>query len=168
VFVTEAVAHTLPPFFPVPRLKLAILSVCTLGLYEFYWFYKNWQLIKQRENSPLSPFWRAFFAPFFVYPLFQRIALSAAAQHCARISPGFLAAAWFILLCLWRLPDPYWLASTLTFVPLLSVQSAVSELNQKVAPASDTNHRFTPAAIAVCVVGGILFLLAVVGSFLPE
>ena len=166
--MTEAAISPLPAFYPVSRLKLAVMSICTFGLYEFYWFYKNWQLVNQREGGSLAPFWRAFFAPFFAYPLFRRIAESAAAQQSASISAGLLAITWFIIFILWRLPDPYWLLSTFTFVPLLSVQSAVSQLNQKVAPGSDPNHRFTPAAIVVCVVGGLLFLLAAIGSFVPE
>jgi hypothetical protein len=31
-----------PMYFPVSRLKLAVMSTCTLGIYELYWFYKNW------------------------------------------------------------------------------------------------------------------------------
>ena len=38
-----------PLYFPVSNTKLVLLSVCTLGLYEFYWFYKNWALVKERE-----------------------------------------------------------------------------------------------------------------------
>jgi hypothetical protein len=166
--MTEAAVNPLPVFFPVSRLKLAVLSISTLGLYEFYWFYKNWQLVNQREGGSLSPFWRACFAPLFSYSLFRRIAESAVAQQCASTNPGLLAIAWFIIFILWRLPDPYWLLSTFTFVPLLTVQSTIAQLNQKLAPGSDPNHRFTPAAIAVSVVGGAVFLLAAVGSFLPE
>lgn len=33
-------------FFTASTLKLVLMSVCTLGLYELYWFYKNWVLIK--------------------------------------------------------------------------------------------------------------------------
>ncbi len=51
-----------PLFFPVSITKLIILSICTIGIYEVYWFYKNWEIIKQREYSKISPFWRAIFS----------------------------------------------------------------------------------------------------------
>jgi hypothetical protein len=52
-------------FLPASPLKLVVMSLCTFGLYELYWFYMNWNLLKQRHNSDISPFWRAFFAIFF-------------------------------------------------------------------------------------------------------
>ena len=51
-----------PAFFAVSPLKLIVMSTATLGIYELYWFYKNWKLIKQRTESNIMPFWRAFLA----------------------------------------------------------------------------------------------------------
>ena len=66
-----------PLYFPVSPLKLIVLSVCTFGLYKFYWFYKNWCLIKERESSlsmqigfrdsGIMPFWRALFTVLYCY-----------------------------------------------------------------------------------------------------
>ena len=46
-------AHTenlpaLPPFFAVPLWKLALMSFFTFGIYELYWFYRNWQRVRVR------------------------------------------------------------------------------------------------------------------------
>ncbi|MDR2837380.1 MAG: hypothetical protein LBV49_02235 [Azonexus sp.] len=30
-----------PPFFPVSVPKLAVLSICSFGLYELFWFYQK-------------------------------------------------------------------------------------------------------------------------------
>jgi hypothetical protein len=38
-------------FFPVSLFKLTVMSLFTLGLYEIYWFYRNWQLIKAMNPS---------------------------------------------------------------------------------------------------------------------
>ena len=38
-----------PHFFPVSGLKLVVMSTVTFGLYEIYWFYQNWWLVKQRH-----------------------------------------------------------------------------------------------------------------------
>jgi len=66
-----------PLYFPVSVAKLVVMSLVTFGLYEIFWFYKNWQLIKLREHSEIRPFWRAFFAIFYCYTLFKHISLTA-------------------------------------------------------------------------------------------
>jgi uncharacterized membrane protein YvbJ len=34
-------------YFSIPPKRLALLSILTLGLYEIFWFYKNWEAIKK-------------------------------------------------------------------------------------------------------------------------
>jgi hypothetical protein len=70
---TAPLASNQAPCFPVSLLKLTVMSICTFGIYEAYWFYKNWNLIKQRRRSNIAPFWRAFFAYFFCYQCFDEI-----------------------------------------------------------------------------------------------
>ncbi len=81
-------------FFPVTRLKLVVTSIVTFGLYELYWFCRNWKLLKQRTAPDLMPFWRAFFALFFRYSLFREFKDSAVLRSVsAEFSPGLFAAA---------------------------------------------------------------------------
>src|SRR5258708_1698326 len=47
-----------PLFFSVSLLKLLVMSTVTLGLYDLYWFYKNWTFVKERTARDISPFWR--------------------------------------------------------------------------------------------------------------
>ena len=61
------------PYLAVSLLKLAVLSICTLTLYELYWFYRQWRSVKAGEGGGISPFWRAFFAVIFCYALFRRV-----------------------------------------------------------------------------------------------
>jgi len=28
------------------------MSLCTFGLYEYYWFYNNWKLVRDRADLP--------------------------------------------------------------------------------------------------------------------
>ena len=156
-----------PIYFPVSPIKLAVLSICTLGLYEIYWFYKNWQLIKEREHTDIMPFWRAIFAIFFCYSLFQRIGKNAKEMALPNISAGGLSVGWIIVTLLWRLPDPYWLVSYLAFFFLLPVQKTVNKINAQYAPDHDKNNRFRAWNIVAVFVGGIFFILAIIGSFLP-
>lgn len=155
-------------FFPVSTTKLVVLSIFSFGLYELYWFYKNWVLVKGREKSNISPFWRAFFAFFTCHSLFTRISDEAKSDGIPVPAPGLLAAAWIILTILYRLPDPYSLISMLSFIPLIPTQKAINSINRKAAPDHDGNHKFGAANIAVVVIGGIMLALVIVGTFLPE
>jgi hypothetical protein len=159
-----------PLFFPVSILKLTLLSVSTFGLYELYWIYKNWSFVRERENQSILPFWRAFFAYLFCYSLFKRIAGSCTEAGIERrLVPGPLAVVW---IALWLggvyLPNPFRLASYLSFVPLLLVQAAVNALNQKVAQDHDPNNRFTRINFVWLIVAGLFSILIIFGALLPE
>jgi len=70
----QSIATTLEtPFFAVSLVKLVVLSLCTLGVYQWYWFYQNWRLIKDWERLHISPFWRTFWGYFFCHACFTRI-----------------------------------------------------------------------------------------------
>ncbi len=160
---------TVPAYFPVSATKFVVLSLCSLGLYELYWFYQHWKLERERTGENLSPFWRAFFSPLFALSLFNRIR-DFGAQRSTRVgySPGALAVAFFALQISWRLPDPYWLISMLAFLPLLPVRTAVASINSAYAPEASTNAKFSGANIALVVFGGLVLILAIAGTFLPE
>jgi len=146
------------------------MSTCTLGIYELYWQYKNWSLIKEREKLDIRPFWRAWFAILFCYSLFKKIRTTAQSLNLKRsIAIGPLAAGWIIVSLFWRLPDPYWLLSYFAMLFLLPVQSLVNEMNESVEPGYEQNKRFTPWNIVAIVFGGIFFVLILLGGlFLAE
>lgn len=165
---TSSEVLSTPPYFPVSLLKLVVMSAFTLGTYELYWFYKNWSLVRQREGTDIMPFWRAFFAFFFCYSLFKKIQSAAQSQGLQKaIAPGLLAVGWIIVTLLWRLPDPYWLATFAAVLFLLPVQSLANELNGATSPSHDRNARFTAWNVAAVVLGGLLLLSAVFGTFVP-
>jgi hypothetical protein len=157
------------PYFAVSLLKLSVMSVCTLGIYELYWFYKNWQLIKQREGTDMMPFWRAVFAYFFCYGCFARIRAHAASLGLRQSIPaGLLAAGWIITTLMWKLPDPYSLGSMLPFLFMLPVQALANRVNATIAPHHEPNRRFTTWNIVGVVAGAILMILVIIGAFLPD
>ncbi|MBA6348401.1 DUF3857 domain-containing protein [Colwellia sp. BRX8-9] len=57
-------------FFPVALVKFITLSFFTFGLYSTYWMYRNWQVIKQKQQSDIMPIVRGFFSIIWFYPLF--------------------------------------------------------------------------------------------------
>lgn len=158
-----------PIFFPVSRLKLVVMSTATFGIYELYWFYKNWKLIKQRTERDIMPFWRAFFAVIFCYSCFKEIKEVATSRGVSfPASPGGLAILWIALTFSWRLPDPYSLVDMLTPLVLIPIQKTVNDLNIIMAPNHNPNARFSAWNIVMTVVGGIFIVLVIIGTFLPK
>jgi hypothetical protein len=156
------------PYFAVSPLKFVVMSFCTFSLYQIYWFYKNWWLVKVRERSNIYPAIRSVFAYFFCYSLFSKIRDTAQENHVSMALPvGPLAALWIVVTLLVNLPAPYWLVSFAAVFVLLPLQSVANQINANVAPAHDRNTRFSAGNIATIVVGGLLFLLSIIGSFLP-
>jgi hypothetical protein len=158
-----------PYFFTPSTLKLVLMSVCTFGIYELYWFYKNWVLIKARTNQDLMPFWRAFFAPLWAYSCFKNVKLAAEEKGISPPSSiGLFAVFYFVLQALWRLPDPYWLISYLSFAPLIPVNKAALAINKKIGGENYENSKFTTWNWVGLVGGGLLFVFSIIGAFLPE
>jgi transglutaminase-like putative cysteine protease len=62
-------------FYPVSLVKLSIFWMATLGLYSIYWFYKNWQYVKQvdERQQMIMPIARGIFSPLWFYPLYQKL-----------------------------------------------------------------------------------------------
>lgn len=154
-------------FFDVSPLKLIVLSVVTFGFYEIYWFYRNWQVIKERGED-VRPLARAIFSIFFVHALFKRIRETARSTSTDVSAGGGLAAMYIILQLCVRLPGAFWLIAFASAVPLAIAQSGVANIHRSLGLDPSVNNRFTWLNITGVVIGGMLFILAVIGSFLPE
>lgn len=166
---TSVAAQSATPFFAVSVWKLGVLSLCTLGVYPIYWFYKNWQLIRDREQSSIIPFWRALFGVLFCYSCFRHIRDHGTASGVTPpLLAGPLAIGWIITTITWKLPDPYWLISLLAVVFVLPVQAYVNRVNEVHVPSHDPNAQFSALNWVAVVAGGFLLGLAIVGTFIPE
>jgi hypothetical protein len=149
-----------PPFFSVSVTKLVVLSICTFGLYEVYWFYENWKRLNQRQRRGWVPMGRAMLAMFFCYPFFKLVKdagnkVNAGDLPAAQLAGGFIIAS---LCCL--LPSPYLIVSDLTVFFLVPVQRIANRVNAIEAPGRDANDRFSAGNIATVVIGGLLLVLS--------
>ena len=152
-----------PLYFPVSMTKFLVLSLCTFGIYQFYWFHANWKIIKRREGSNISPFWRTFFVFVFCYALFDRIRKSAASLNIASgFHPGLLSAVWIGVALAGNLPPPFMLIGLFQVFALVPIQRAVIAIKAAAAPGHDPNRRLGPFQILTVIVLGPLFLLAVI------
>ncbi len=155
-------------FFPVATHKLVVMSICTLGLYELYWAYQQWKRIRLTSHESISPFWRAVFAPLWGFSLFNHVKGIATGRHVHfGWSGGLLGLTYLVLNVSWRLPDPYWLVSFTTFVPLAIVQKSINVLNAGELTKEDPNTSYTAVNIVVIAIGGLLVLFAVLGTLMP-
>lgn len=153
-------------FFSVGEVKLAVMSIFTLGFYQFVWFYKNFHCMRNLGHN-IWPAPRTIFFPFMAHSLFLAVHKQ---RPNSQFSPGWLATAVFFLYYLaLRLPDTWWLIGLFNFLPLLPVRSAIEQINREAAPDSDPNKRFRGCNyIAVCV-GGPIVAITILSSigFLP-
>lgn len=146
------------PYFPVSLVKLLVMSVFTFGLYQYYWFYRNWKLIDARDEGGRIPMLRAFFAPFFCYSLFTEIQDTADDLEIpALMTPGFLAGVWIVAASITAIPDLYGIPFFACVAALLTVQSTVNKINRAACPGHDPNRRITRWNIA-WIVGMMLYL----------
>tara|TARA_R110002072_G_scaffold156742_1_gene307269 strand:+ start:4565 stop:5863 length:1299 start_codon:yes stop_codon:yes gene_type:complete len=156
-------------FFTTSSLKLALMSVCTFGIYELYWFYKNWVLIKERTGERIMPFWRGFFAPLWAYSCFKKIKASAGENRIQEsLSIGFLAFSYFILQAFFRLPDPFWLISFFSFTLLIPVNSVALKINNELCAEFSNNEKFTGWNRVGLIFGGLLFTLTLLSTFFEK
>jgi hypothetical protein len=156
-------------FFTTSTLKLTLMSICTFGIYEMYWFYKNWALIKERTGQNIMPFWRAFFTPLWAYSCFKHIKSSAEENKIQEsLSIGLLAIIYFILLVSCRLPDPFRLVSFFSVAVLIPANSVALRVNKRLVTDFANNERFSGWNWVGLVLGGALFALGLLSTFLYE
>ena len=157
----------LPPFFPVPVWKLALMSLVTFGLYEFYWFNRNWQRIRVREDLDIRPSLRALFSFFFCYACCARIKAYGVRRAVVPAPPiALLSLAWMLIKLCVLLPEPLRFLSLFGFLPLLGVQVYVNRINSREMPEHDRNARLTGWNWVGIVVGGGVWTVDLLWLFL--
>ena len=157
------------PFFEVSLLKLAVMSICTFGLYQIYWFYQNWKLIKARNGSNIWPFARAFFAMVTCYSCFSQIRnYGRTLGTTPTILAGPLAATFIVTNLAYYLPEPFLLMGSLSFVSILPVQALASRINFVSVSGHGLNSNFGLWNWITVVLGGTVFVLASLSTLFPE
>jgi len=160
---------TEPYFFTTSTFKLTVMSICTFGIYALYWFYKNWVLIKERTGQNIMPFWRAFFSLLWAYSCFKHIKNSANENNVPEsLSVGLLAIVYFVIQMSYKLPDPYWLVSFFSFTLLIPANTIALNINKNLISNFKNNEKFSGWNWVGVILGGLLFLLGLIGTFMPE
>lgn len=166
--VTVASSHSTPVFFSVSVAKLCVLSFFSFGAYTLYWFYQNWKLVRDEHKEDVSPIARTILSNFYCYALFSRMIARGRDVHLSVFPAALCAVAWFVTNVLWRLPDPYWLVSTLSFLWLIPAQEYANRLNAIAVPHHERNTGYSAWNKALVGFGVVWWLLVLAGMFLPD
>jgi hypothetical protein len=176
-----------PMFYVVSTRKLAILYVATFGLYALYWFYKNWDRYKDawpyasEVGSTIWPVPRAVFSVFFVHSLFRKVKTHGEDKPAVARWSNMLDATQMVLLLLVAsfldraarnsLGSPYtdWLSLAILAPLLFQFVKAQRMINLSCGdPAGTGNSGFSKANYAWIIVGGLWWVLVLIGTFLPD
>jgi hypothetical protein len=161
--IAPAAVYAEPPFFAVSLLKLFLMSVCTFGIYELFWFSRHWKAIEKRERRSLNPYLRAVLCVFFCYPCFARIRDYDSGPGGSTLWAGPLATGFVVTTLMTRLPERYvMLGVLLQPVCLVVVQRRANEVNAASAPSHYRNDVFSAWNWVALVVGGFILSAATV------
>jgi len=145
------------------------MSLCTWGVYPFYWAYQNWKRIGEATSERLSPFWRATFAQFWCFSFFRRVRARAAEEGLAvGWGPDLLGATYMLGVQLSVfLPLPWSLLLLFaSIVPLLPVLSTVAAVNARHASIEGPNSSYSFKNIAGIFLGCGLAVFLVLGTLM--
>jgi transglutaminase-like putative cysteine protease len=60
-------------FYPMALWKFLLLTTLSLGIYVTFWFFKNWQWVRDVREKKIWAFTRAVFYPFMSFALFNHM-----------------------------------------------------------------------------------------------
>ncbi len=151
-------------FFTPSTLKFVTMSICTSGMYQLYWFYKNWFVIK-KSGKQCSPILRALFAPLFAYACFKYIKESMRKNKIDMNFPiGILTISYFILVASSKLPTIYGLITFLNFLPIVIANRVAIATNKAQSPNFNSDNRFTGWNWLAIIAGGLFFIAEIAGT----
>lgn len=151
---THPVTYLPISYFGISIRRLVCLFILTMGLYRYYWAYKNWKAVQQAENSDISPFWRSFFGIFFCHGLFKYLAESVKNHSSKRPFSPTRLAVWYIILHVIGL-------GFFKIILLIKAQRAVLFNNAQLIPNYKPIKQYTRAEIIWIIVGIILWVLGI-------
>lgn len=168
-----------------PPTHLAALSILTLGLYELYWFWRNWRDLRDELGVDVQPGWRTLglLIPVvnvvLVYDQLRMLREQSDARGVpAEYSPGLVTATFFAIALAGNLTTAvagsmttFWPLSLLNVVPLLQVQAALNRLWAHAQPGAIMRTQLGRHEIIAMIAGTILTVAALLetfGSFAPK
>lgn len=156
-------------FYTVGPLKFALLALTTFGLFVLYWFYRNWNVIRLRENESIWPFWRAVFTALWTFSMGGRFHEYAARGGFTLDFPHVpIGIAFFLANLGSNIEGPVALLSFFGFLIIMPFDFAARRLNGGGQLAEPTNGSFSAFNVIWILIGGLLLVFAVIGIYFGE
>lgn len=156
-------------FYSPSALKAIFISVISFGLFDFIWIYKNWQAIRSRTRSEISPFWRTVFTPLSLFELFSFTKKTALKNNCpVPFNITIIYTAFILMKLSLFMPDPAWIFFFPSFLPLLHINSKMRIINEKFSPSFRELRKISCLNWLTILPGIILFLLMILVIISPE
>ena len=161
-------------FYPVRMKKFLLMSFVSLGIYQYYWIYKNWVWVKIVGEEEIWPIWRTIFAPIMNFSLVGHIS-----QHDKAGYKWFLglsipiALIYFLFNILDRaisridtLPEWLSLLSLVSVLVLAPVAMQINKMNEDRDELIDQNSAYTWKTYGFLAMFAPIFLVVVYGMFI--
>lgn len=148
--------------------KFVILAILSMGLYTFWWSYKEWRFFKEKENTNILPAVRALFGIVFLISLFTKILAYAKENNYQKsYSSVFLFLGYISVSFLAYLPDPFWLlafAYFLFFIPAFSAINFAKRNDETIIVVEQ--EKYNVRQVVLLIVGGVWWTFILLGLML--
>jgi hypothetical protein len=153
-----------------PVLRFVLLSFFTLGIFNIYWYYRNWKHLKNFRNVNISPGWKTvgLFIPLVGFVLiygahrdYKYLIEEEAVNR--KLYPGWIILILIVCAIMTRLPGAYWLLGYLSIIPLAIVQGVLNDLWAKVQPEFPMRTKWRAGEIVLLIFGILFWVLIVIG-----
>jgi hypothetical protein len=153
---------------------LLLLTVFSWGLYEIYWFYRNWRdLAADAPENPGPPPGLLTFGllvPFVNIALVYRQLAGIHSRLASRGLPGgyspWVTTCIYVSLGIAANLTALWSLSCLMVLPLLPVQEALNRYWTQREPTSAPRERLSPAEVAVIACGAAAMLVVATAALI--
>ena len=157
-----------------PVWAFCLLSFFSFGLYNLYWFYKNWRFFRELYDWDIYPVWRAIFAIFFAHALLEQINDLAIEKGHPGISSNAYATGYVVMAIIQRFLDRILPAHQALFVlllmPFLFLVPSVKQLNYIYEQDHPNEYipPFSAGELVLLLLGGIIVALAIASTFMDK
>lgn len=164
-------------FYVVSPRKMMILTLATAGLYILFWNFKHWSNYRHVTGESIWPLPRAIFMVFFTHSLIHKIEdHDVTGKRPAWSGDGpatgivLISIADYILSLVGTGSRLVSLINAFLIIPIALLMKAVQgEVNARCGdPTGSSNDSLTGANIGWCVVGGLIWLSALVEILAPR
>jgi len=156
----------------ISPLRLIVMSILTVGIYQSYWIYKNWWYIKQRKDLDIKPFWRGIFGVFYLHGLLKIIKTDAVAYDLEEptFSVNWLATTWVVIMIFGNLIVKIFDNPALNIIVvlfpayllLIPVQNYINRITKAIDP--EIKYYYFSAGHVICLIIGAIAWLGYISA----